>query len=131
MASGSTTTLQNNIINHFLRGSSQTATTGYLALYSVAPGEDSAGTELAAANGYARIAVGLGAPTGGVATNAGTITFTASGGAWSAIAGHAICASDVEATDDALMYEDSVAGPTLSDGDSYEFDPGDVTVTYT
>ncbi|MCG7984730.1 MAG: hypothetical protein JAY90_18510 [Candidatus Thiodiazotropha lotti] len=128
MASGKTDTYENSIINHFLRGSSQTATSGYLALYSVAPGESSSGTELTG-NGYARIAVGLGAPSAGVATNTGTITFTASGGAWSAIVGHSIC--NASSAGDILMYEDSVSGPTLSDGDSYEFDAADVTVTET
>ena len=128
MASGKTDTYENAIINFFLRGQADAATSGYLALFSTAPTETGGGTELTG-NGYARIALGLGAPTAGVATNAGTITFTASGGAWSQIVGHAIF--DASSAGNMLMYEDSVSGPTLADGDSYEFDPGDITVTET
>lgn len=129
MASGKTTTNQANTINNMLRNTQVTATSGYLALFSTAPTEAGGGTELTAANGYARIAVGLGAPASGVSTNAGTITFTASGAAWAAIVGHAIY--DASSAGNMLYYEDTVSGPTLADGDSYEFDPADVTVTET
>ena len=129
MASGKTNDYEGFIIDHFLRGSSQTATSGFLALYSVAPGETGGGTELAAANGYAREACGFGADTDGVTTNAGEVLFTASGSAWSAIVGHSIC--DLVSAGNILYYEDSVSGPTLADGDSYRFDAGDITVTET
>ena len=95
---------------------------------SVAPGESTTGTELTG-NGYARQAITFGADTNGVTTNSNTITFTASGGAWSQIVGHGIC--DASTAGNIFFYEDAVSGPTLSDGDSYEFDPADVTVTLT
>ena len=129
MASGKTTLNQANTINNMLRNTQVTATLGYLALFSTAPTVGGTGTELAVANGYARIALGLGVPASGVSTNAGTITFTASGAAWSGIVGHAIY--NAASTGDMLYYEDTVSGPTLADGDSYEFDPADVTVTET
>lgn len=128
MASGKTDTYENAIINHFLRTTSQTATSAYLALYSVAPGESTSGTELTVANGYAREAALLGAPSAGVSTNGTAVTFSATG-AWSAIVGHALC--DASTAGNILMYEDSVSGPTLADGDSYEFGIGDITVTET
>jgi len=128
MASGKTDTYENNIIDHFIRGTDETTTSGYLALYSTAPGESSAGVELSG-NGYARIAVALGAPSAGVAVNGGSISFEASGGAWSAIDGHSICNALTSGA--ILMYEDSVSGPTLGDGDKYIFDASDVTVTET
>lgn len=128
MASGKTNTHEAAVINHFLRGTNETTKTAYLALYSTAPGESTSGTELSG-NGYARILVGLGAPTDGVSTNAGTITFTASGGAWSQIVGHGICDASTAGT--VQYFQDSVSGPTLADGDSYAFDAADVTVTET
>jgi len=130
MASGSTNNLESRIINFFFRNDAGTdsGTTPYLALYSVAPGETGGGTELTG-NGYARIAITFGADTAGVSTNTNTLTFTAAGGAWSAIVGHGIC--DASTAGNVMMYEDSVAGPTLSDGDSYEFGAADITLTFT
>ena len=128
MASGKTDVHENDVLDHFLRSATVTATSGWLALYSVAPGESAAGTELTG-NNYGRIAAGFSAASGGVVVNAGTITFTATGGAWSQIVGHSLMTLETGGT--AMYYEDSVAGPTLADGDSHEFDPSDVTVTET
>ena len=129
MASGKTTTHQASVINHFLRGTGETTKSGYLALFSTAPTVGGTGTELAVANGYARIAVGFGAPSSGVSSNTGEVLFTASGAAWSSIVGHAIY--DAAAAGGMQYYEDSVAGPTLADGDSYKFDATDIEVTET
>lgn len=128
MASGMTNTFESWVIDHFLRNTVETQVAPYLALYSVAPGETGGGTELTG-NGYAREAITFGVDTAGVTNNTNTITFTATGGAWSAIAGHAIC--DAVSAGNIMMYEDSVAGPTLADGDSYEFGASDITVTFT
>ena len=128
MASGMTNNFEGYVIDHFLRGSSQTATSGFMALFSTNPTETGTGTELTVTLNYARIAVGFGADTDGVASNAGAVTFTATGGAWSAIAGHAIY--DASSAGVMLMYEDTVSGPTLADGDSYQFGIGDIEVTF-
>ena len=129
MASGMTNDFEGFVIDHFLRGSVQGTTSGFLALYSAAPGEAGGGTELTAALNYAREAVGFGADTDGVASNSGIVTFTATGGAWAAIVGHSIC--DAVSAGNILMYEDAVSGPTLADGDSYQFGIGDIEVTFT
>jgi len=128
MATGMTDTFEGQIIDHFLRNTAQTSPTAvYLALYSAAPGESTAGTELTG-NGYAREAITFGADTNGVTNNTNTITYTAAGGAWSAVAGHAICDASTAGN---ILFWDDTAGPTLSDGDSYEFGASDVTVTLT
>ena len=127
MASGKTDTHENAVLDHFLRSTTEATKSGFLALFSVAPGEAGGGTELTVANNYARIACGFSAASGGAVNNAGTVTFTATGGAWSAIVGHAIM--DAASAGNMLYYEDSVSGPTLDNGDSYEFDPSDITVT--
>ena len=131
MASGKTTTLQNSVIDHYLRNQAGLGQgLGYLALYSATPTEAGGGTELAVADNYARIALGLGAAASGEATNAGAITFTATGGAWLAIVGHAIYDQSAVGGN-MLYYEDTISGPTLADGDSYQFGIDDVTVAET
>lgn len=129
MASGKTDAHEAAVINHFLRGTTETTKTAYLALFSVAPGESTAGTELAASNGYAREAIGLGVPSDGESVNAALITFTANGADWLEVVGHGVC--DALTGGVTQYYEDSVAGPTLLDGDSYEFAIGAVTVAET
>ncbi|MBW1672143.1 MAG: hypothetical protein JRJ45_00605 [Deltaproteobacteria bacterium] len=128
MASGKTDTHENAVINHFCRGTGETTKSAYIALFSTAPGEAGGGVELSG-NGYARIAIGLNAPSDGVALNGGEVKFTAAGGAWSAIDGHAVM--DESSAGNMQYYEDSVGGPTLGDGDSYQFDAGDISVTET
>ena len=128
MASGKTTTHEADVIDHFLRGVTKTTKTAYIALYSIAPGEGGGGTELTGL-GYARELVGLGAPAGGISKNVGAVTFTAAGGSWSAIVGHAIV--DAATLGNIQYYQDTVGGPTLNDGDSYEFSIDAITVTET
>ena len=129
MASGKVDVIANNVIDHYLRGVATNGPyTAWLALYSVAPTATTAGTELTG-NDYGRILVGLSVASGGDSSNAGVITFTASGGAWSAIAGHSLMS--LETAGVIIYYEDSVSGPTLADGDSYQFGIGDVTVAET
>ena len=129
MASGMTNDFEGFVIDHFLRGTSQGATSGFIALYSAAAGEAGGGTELTVTLNYARIAVGFGADTDGVSSNAAVVLFTATGGSWAAIVGHSIC--DAASAGNILMYEDGVSGPTLTDGQSYRFDAGDIEVTFT
>ena len=131
MASGKTTTLQNNVIDHRLRGTASSgATTAYLALFSTAPTEAGTGTELTVANNYARIACGFTAASSGATANAAEVLFTATGGAWSAIVGHALY-DQAAVGGNMLYYQDTVSGPTLADGDSYKFDAGDIDASET
>ena len=129
MASGKTTVHQNDVLDHFVGGTVKGTTTGYLALFSVAPTEGSGGTELTVANGYAREDALLQAAAAGVATNGTTaVTFSATG-TWSAIVGHAIMNASTAGA--MLYYQDTVSGPTLENGDSYEFAISAITVNET
>lgn len=128
MAANKTDYLENALINHVLRNTALTSpTTVYLALYSAAPTESTSGTELTG-NGYARQAITFGAPSNGVASNTGAVTFTASGGAWSAVAGIAICDAS---TGGNQLYWDTKSIAALADGDSINFATGQITVTET
>lgn len=129
MAASKTDYLENAFLDHMRGGTALSQPAGlYLALFSTAPTEASGGTELTG-NGYARQAITFGAASAGAITNTATVTFTASGGAWSAIVGHAIY--DASTVGNMLWFEDSVSGPTLGDGDSYEFATSAITVTET
>ena len=126
MASGKTDAHSLVVLDTYLNSSATTPTTGYIALYSVAPTASTAGTELTVADGYAREDALFGAAASGAATNATAVTFTAAGGAWSQIVGHGILSASTAGL--LLYWEDSVSGPTLADGDSYEFGIGDISV---
>ena len=130
MTTQKTDFLESALVNHVLRNTEYVRpTTVYLALFSANPGEAGGGTELTG-NGYARLAITFGAPSpAGVVNNTGTLTFTASGGAWLGIVAHAIM--DAVSAGNMLYYETGVGGPTLADGESYEFGANDITVTET
>ena len=128
MAANKTTYLEDAIVNHVLRNTALTSPTNvYLALFSVAPSEAGGGTELTG-NGYARQAITFGAPADGVVTNSGAVTFTASGGAWSAVAGIAIC--DAVSAGNQLYWDTKVIS-ALADGDSINFAISQISVTET
>ncbi len=128
MANSWSNYLEAAVLNHVFRNTALTSpTTVYLALFSTAAGEAGGGTELTG-NGYARLATAFDAPSpSNQIINTDTETFTASGGAWLAIVGHSMF--DAVTVGNDLCFEDSVSGPTLADGDSYEFGPGDITIT--
>ncbi len=130
MTTRKTDYLESALVNHVLRNSAYASpTTVYLALFSANPGEAGGGTELTG-NGYARMAITFGAPSpAGVVANTNTLTFTAVGGAWLGIVAHAIF--DAASAGNMLYYETGVSGPTLADGESYEFGSGDITATET
>ncbi len=130
MTTQKTNYLEDALVNHVLRNTVMTSpSTVYLALFSGNPGEAGGGTELSG-NGYARIAITFGTPSpSGVVNNTNTLTFSASGGAWLGIVAHAIM--DAVSGGNMLYYETGVSGPTLADGESYEFGSGDIAVTET
>lgn len=77
--------LENAIINHFFRNTSQAASGAYVALFSVMPAEDgTGGTEVTTTIRTAgRVAAGFSAPTGGsgIVTNAADVDFGLAAGA--------------------------------------------------
>lgn len=126
MAASKTDYLEDKVMDHIRGGAAFTQPAGlYMALFSVAPGEASGGTELAVANGYARKAITFGtASSGGQVSNTAAVNFAASGGAWSAIV--AIGIMDAASAGNMLYYDDAVSGPTLADGETYDFNIGDI-----
>jgi hypothetical protein len=117
---------ENKVLDHLLGTTALTMPTQvYIALMSVTPSDGSAGTELTG-NGYARQAANFGAAASGAAANTNLITFTASGGAWSAVAGLAIMDA---LTAGNVLYWETRSLAALGDGDKYDFAIGDIDVT--
>ena len=118
------------LLNHLLNNSALTSpATVYCALLSVT-GDDTAASETElSGNGYARQAISFGTPnaTSGVCTNDAAVTFSASGGAWSAAVGFAIF--DSLTTGNKLFYGALDASRTAGDGDDLTFDIGALSVT--
>ena len=131
MANGKTDYLEEKILNHVLTGTAYTSPNATLHIGLISATTDAeAGTftELTG-NGYARQPVAFDAWAAGISDNTSIETFTAAGGPWAQITGHVIY--DALTTGNALWYEDGLTGPTLADGDSYEFAAGAFDITET
>lgn len=119
---------ETNLVDHLLGTNPMTSpSTVYVGLFTAAPSDAGGGTEVAG-NGYAREAVTFGAATspGGVASNTGTITFTANGGNWGTITHAGVF--DQLTTGELLMWT-AVTNVTINDQDSLQYDAADITVT--
>ncbi len=69
---------ENKLLDHVLGTTSYTKPTTYVALYTVAPSDSSAGTEVSNSGGssYARQAASFSAASGGATSNSANIDFT-------------------------------------------------------
>ena len=124
--------VENQILDCYLNQGNITAPTAiYLALHSSDPTDDDGG-ELAASNGYARVAItdkfSAAAGTGGsLSSNADITGFTASGGDWAA-ATH-IGIHDASTAGNLLFHTPLASSVTVADGDSFQISSGNLTVT--
>lgn len=127
MASGKTDFLELELLDHSLRNSAYTPpATVYLALYTVAPGEATAGTE-ASGGSYARQAITFGAAAGGQVQNSAPITFPTATAGWGTIAGAAIVDTS-EGACNVLYYLDGLS-QVVNSGDVVSFAISALTVT--
>lgn len=116
-----------------LRGST-TAGSLYIALYSAAPTDSTAGTEITY-TGYARVAVARSSggwtvsgsnPTN--CSNAAAITFGACTSGTPTAVAFAICRAGTRDTNDAIYWADLTANLAISPGITPEFAIGDLDV---
>jgi len=98
----------------------------YVALFSDTA-TDAGGTELASSNGYARQALTVASAASGAIANTVAITFTASGGAWSAALSFGIY--DAITGGNLLAHGALSASRTAGDGDSISFAIGDLDIS--
>jgi hypothetical protein len=117
---------EDRVINHFFRGSSVTATTGYVGLFTANPGESGGGTECSY-SGYARIAGGFSAPSGGATSNAGVLTYAAVAGG--AITVTAIGVFDASSGGNLIAYKVLGTGVSYNNGDQPQVNATNLTVT--
>lgn len=106
--------------------------TYYVALFSTAPTDSTAGTELSG-NGYARVAVtnnttnfGAAGSGGAARANATAITFPTATGAWSAATSWAFM--DASTAGNNLVYGDLTTPKTLASGDTASFAIGALSI---
>lgn len=116
--------LEAALLNHVFRNTAMTSpTTTYLALYTAAPSDAGGGTEVSG-NGYAREAITFGAPSSGVVSNSGEISFTASGGNWGTITHVGIF--DASSAGNLLYHGALDTSRTVNDTDTLTFAVGEL-----
>ena len=119
--------MENWVINHMFRNQAFTPpATVYVGLYTSATSDAAAGTEVSG-GGYARQAAGLGAASGGAASNAADITFPTATATWGTIAYVALLDALTGGT---MMMHGAVASMKYVDnGDSYKINAGELDIT--
>jgi len=119
--------LENALINATLRNTSYTSpTTVYVGLYTTDPGEGNTGTEVSGGS-YARTAVTFGAPSNGVSTNSGAVTFPTATGTWGTVTHIGIL--DASTSGNLLYYTPLDASKSIASGDVFTISAGNLSVT--
>jgi|SRR5581483_8828508 len=127
------TFLVNKLANHVYRATSYTSpATVYAALLtSTASNSDLlAGTLTNEVSGgaYARVAITFGAPASGV-TQASTVTFTTATAGWGTVRWVAIC--DASTAGNILSYAQLSSDVTVNNGNTFQFNSGSLTASFT
>lgn len=130
MAGNLTLYTENSLLGHLTGVEWSAPTNTYLGLFTVAPTDTTAGTEVSTATGYARQQMSWGTPSGGaVATNA-NIRFPTSGPAannYGTIV--AIGIFDAVTAGNLLEYGSLAASVTINTGDSWTVSTAGITLT--
>ena len=107
-------------------GAATRPTAWYVALFTAAPSDSGGGTEVST-GAYARQSVTFSAASGGTTSNSGTVSFTASGASWGTITHVGIF--DSLTTGNLLWHGALTASKTIADGDTLQFDAGNIDLT--
>lgn len=119
--------LENALINATLRNTSYTSPAAvYVGLYTTDPGEGNTGTEVSGGS-YARTAVTFGAPSNGVSTNSGAVTFPTATGTWGTVTHIGIL--DASTSGNLLYYTPLDASKSIASGDVFTISAGNLSVT--
>ncbi|MEL7299382.1 MAG: hypothetical protein AAFM92_03270 [Pseudomonadota bacterium] len=118
--------LEDALLDHVFNNSALTSpATTYAAIFTVAPGEGSGGTEVSG-SGYARQAISFGASSGGAIASTADVSFTASGGNFGSVVAFAIF--DASTGGNMLAY-DAITPKTIDDGDTLTLATGQINLT--
>jgi len=96
----------------------------YVSLYSTAPTESTSGTELTG-NGYSR-QIGAFSVSNNIASTTGSVTFSATGNAWTVTA---LGLMDASTSGNLLFYTPLATVQTVQAGANLTFGSGNITVT--
>jgi hypothetical protein len=119
--------LENALVNAVLRNTAYTSpATVYAALFTTATDDASGGTEVVGGS-YARTAVTFGAPSNGVTSNSGTVTFPTASASWGLVSHFAIMDA---ATNGNRLFHGALQVPkTVDSGDVFTFPASNLQVT--
>ena len=127
---GFTDYLENKVLLHVFGGTAYTApTTLYVGLFTAAPSDTGGGTECSGGS-YARksmpdMTVSGTSPT--QATNGAAVEFVTSTGAWGTVTHCGVF--DAASSGNLLGWAALTASKTVSSGDVFRFDAGDLDIT--
>lgn len=129
--------LANELYDHVLRNAAYTSPTNvYLGMFTTTAttGELDAGTltnEVANSNAYARLALTATAPTDGAGANSGDHTFAAaSGGNWGTLRYVAVIDGNTHGSGNVLMYTALDSDVVINDGNTLQFNSGDLDLIF-
>jgi hypothetical protein len=109
----------------FTSGAVTRPTTWFIALYTVAPTDSTAGTEVTGGS-YARQAVTM-TITGDTASNSATVEWPAASASWGTVVAAAIM--DASTGGNIITYGTLTASKAIGSGDVFRFPAGDFDVT--
>lgn len=122
--------LEDKVLNHVFGGTAYTApSTLYVALYTAAPSDSGGGTEVSGGS-YARksmpdMTVSGTSPT--TATNGAAVEFVTATGSWGTVTHVGVF--DASTSGNLLGWAALTASKTVSSGDVFRFDAGDLDIT--
>lgn len=115
---------ENKVLDHVLGTTAYTKPTTYVALYTVAPTDSSAGTEVTGGS-YARLVGAFDAATGGASSNSSNLDFTG----MPACTVVAIGVLDNSTGGNLLIHGTLTANKVLDAGDTLRVATGDLDIT--
>lgn len=127
---GLSDTYENRALDWVLVTGTPTRASGtWLALYTAAPTDSTAGTEVTNANAYARQAVTFNAAASGSTANAATVTWPAATGSWGTVAAVAVVDSATHGAGNVIAYGNLTASQAVANTNVFEILAGQLTVT--
>jgi hypothetical protein len=127
-----TDTLENTILDAITNAAAYTGdATAYFAAFTATPSDAGGGTEVTAANAYARVAVtsnttNFPAASGGSKSNGTAIAWPQATGSWGTVAAVAQMSASSAGT---MRYWDDFTGVAIASGDVLEIPVGGLTIT--
>jgi hypothetical protein len=119
--------LENNLLDHVLRGTSYTSpTTVFVGLYTSDPGDDHSGAECTG-GAYARQILSVTTASGGIVTSSADVTFPQATDAWGTISHIGLL--DAVTAGNLLMHTPLTTSRAIETGDVLKISSGSLTAS--